>query len=250
MIFHPWIAIARCRRAQQRPSFLPNTLRGQAKPSTLARPSTLALLMALSPWLYAGRLDVVVTDNAARPIADAVIFIDSGKAAATGATPAIVDQVNREFVPRVRVIQQGQSVIFPNSDNIRHHVYSFSTPKVFEIQLYAGVPKTPVMFDKPGVVVLGCNIHDSMVGYLIVAPGDVFAKTDASGNAVLNVATTPARISLWHPLLAADKAVINTIDLPSPSADGKIHVQLSLAADKPAEKNSTLSRLRSLRRAN
>jgi len=213
-------------------------------------PLILALLLAFGSPLYAANLAIVVTDSAKQPVADAVVFINNGKVAATGSPAVVIDQVNREFVPKVSVIQQGQSVVFPNSDNIRHHVYSFSTPKVFEIQLYAGVPKTPILFDKPGVVVLGCNIHDTMIGYLVVAPGDAFAKTDASGNATLNVTTQPAAVSLWHPSLAADKSTISTIDLPAPSADGKVHIQLQLAAVAPAGKDSTISRLRSLRRAN
>lgn len=199
---------------------------------------------------HAAKLDIVVTDSAAQPIADAIVFIDNGKVAAAGSSPIIVDQIDREFVPKVSVIQQGQSVVFPNSDNIRHHVYSFSTPKVFEIQLYAGVPKTPILFDKPGVVALGCNIHDAMIGYIVVAPGDAFAKTDAGGNATLNVAAKPKSVSVWHSSLAADKALISNIDLPAPSSDGKVHIQLQLAAAAPAGKDSSISRLRSLRRAN
>lgn len=211
-----------------------------------------ALLAAIaaSSKVAARDIQIVVTDTALEPVADAILFADSVKPALANMSPAIIDQINREFVPLVNVIQQGQSVIFPNSDNIRHHVYSFSTPKVFEIQLYEGVPNTPIVFDKPGIVALGCNIHDTMVGYIVVAPGDVFAKTEANGTATLNVVTKPATINLWHPALAADKSVVKTIALPAPSADGNIHIQLELAANPPASKNSNISRLRSLRRAN
>lgn len=213
-------------------------------------PLAMASIIAwsVSSAANAGKLGIVVTDAASQPIADAVIFVDGAKPVAADTKPAVIDQVDREFVPRVSVIQQGQSVIFPNSDNIRHHVYSFSTPKVFEIQLYAGVPKTPILFDRPGVVVLGCNIHDAMVGYLVVAPGNAFAKTDANGIASLDVASTPKTVSVWHPSLAADKSIVKAIDLPAASSDGSIHIQLELAA-KPAAKESSISRLRSLRRA-
>jgi plastocyanin len=208
------------------------------------------LAFSISAVAFAVGVQIVVTDTASQPVADAVIFADSAKPATADTKPALIDQIDRAFVPRVNVIQQGQSVIFPNSDNIRHHVYSFSTPKVFEIQLYAGVPKTPILFDKPGVVVLGCNIHDAMVGYLVVAPGDVFAKTDASGVATMNVSSTPKTVNIWHPSLAADKSIIKTIDLPAVNTDGRIHIQLELAANPPAAKDSSISRLRSLRRAN
>ena len=49
---------------------------------------------------------------------------------------------------------------FPNLDPIMHHVYSFSATKPFEIKLYSGDPPTGILFDKPGVATLGCNIHD------------------------------------------------------------------------------------------
>jgi hypothetical protein len=96
----------------------------------------------------------------------------------------------------------GSTVAFPNRDSVRHHVYSFSPAKRFELPLYAGVPAQPVLFDKPGVVVLGCNIHDWMIGYIYVSESPWFAKTGADGKALL--ADLPARaytVRVWHPQL-------------------------------------------------
>jgi hypothetical protein len=98
-------------------------------------------------------------------------------------------------------------VIFPNHDNVRHHVYSFSPAKRFELPLYAGVPAQPVVFDTPGVVVLGCNIHDWMVGYIYVSESPYFAKTRADGKAV--IADLPPRnyvVRVWHPQLEGGEA--------------------------------------------
>ena len=81
---------------------------------------------------------------------------------------AKIDQVNKEFVPLVSVVQTNTEITFPNSDNIRHSVYSFSPAKVFSLKLYAGKSAAPVIFDKAGLVVLGCNIHDLMVSWLLV----------------------------------------------------------------------------------
>ena len=85
---------------------------------------------------------------------------------------AVMDQVNKQFLPELLIVQQGQLVNFPNSDNIRHNVYSFSSAKSFQLKLYSGQPKEPIIFDTQGVVVLGCNIHDSMVGYIYVAKSE------------------------------------------------------------------------------
>jgi hypothetical protein len=95
--------------------------------------------------------------------------------------PAAVEQRNKTFIPLVSVVQAGTLVNFPNRDEIRHHVYSFSPAKRFEIKLYAGTPVDPIAFDKPGEVVLGCNIHDHMIAYIYVVDTPWFAKSDKDG---------------------------------------------------------------------
>lgn len=99
----------------------------------------------------------------------------------------------------VSVVQAGASVTFPNKDNIEHDVYSFSPPKRFELNLYHGIPANPVVFDKPGLVVMGCNIHDSMVAYLLIVETPWFAKTDASGAAIIdNLPADAYKVIAWH----------------------------------------------------
>jgi plastocyanin len=126
-----------------------------------------------------------------------------------------VDQVDKEFSPQVTVVLVGASVTFPNHDDVRHQVYSFSQAKRFELPLYAGVPAQPIVFDKPGVVVLGCNIHDWMVGYVYVSESPFFAKTGKDGKAVL--ADLPPRayvVRLWHPQLeTSEEATQRTISV-------------------------------------
>lgn len=150
-----------------------------------------------------------LTDQQAQPLPNAVVALttasDEYPAAAPGAQ-AVMDQVKRQFHPHVLAIQQGTLVSFPNSDDILHHVYSFSTPKPFELELYHGKASQPILFDKPGVVVLGCNIHDQMLGYIYVSASPWLAVSDAQGNAEL--AGVPAgryQVTLWHP--RATKAV-------------------------------------------
>ena len=150
----------------------------------------------------AGRVETTVTDQSGKPIADAVVSLtpSSGPSAATRGTAAVMDQINKEFVPLVLPIQVGTAVSFPNRDNIRHHVYSFSPAKKFELPLYIGTPAAPVVFDKPGPVALGCNIHDWMVAYIYVVTTPYFAKTTNDGRARLEglpADTYEARV--WHP---------------------------------------------------
>lgn len=110
----------------------------------------------------------------------------------------VMDQVNIAFDPHVLVITQGDSVSFPNSDNMRHHVYSFSKPKPFEIKLYADRPEAPVDFNTPGIVVLGCNIHDTMLGYIYVSATPLVAMTDKNGVAQLELSESPSTLNVWH----------------------------------------------------
>lgn len=131
----------------------------------------------------AASLAVQVSDTQGHGVPDAVVYAvpTNGKAPARPGKPAVIDQVKRRFVPLVTVVRAGTPVTFPNSDNIEHDVYSFSAAKTFELTLYSGVPSRPVVFDKPGLAILGCNIHDQMVAYVLVVDTPYFAKTDAAG---------------------------------------------------------------------
>jgi len=141
-------------------------------------------LAAQSVWAAGPR--VQVQDPTGRPVADAVVYaVPDRPTAPEGPLKATIDQIDRQFVPRVSVIQSGTAVTFPNSDNIRHSVYSFSPAKTFRLKIYAGIPANPVVFDKPGIVVLGCNIHDSMVAWVLVVDTPYFTMTDGTGAAAL-----------------------------------------------------------------
>ncbi|HLK70966.1 MAG TPA: methylamine utilization protein, partial [Steroidobacteraceae bacterium] len=110
---------------------------------------------------------------------------------------AVMDQVNRAFLPDLLVIPVGSTVTFPNSDTVSHQIYSFSPAKRFQLPLYRGTPYPPVHFDQAGVVTLGCNIHDEMVGYLLVTEAPYFGRTDAAGAWTLEVPRGRYRISIW-----------------------------------------------------
>lgn len=113
-----------------------------------------------------------------------------------------MDQRDLTFVPDVLVVQTGTAVDFPNSDQVRHQVYSFSPAKTFQLALYQGRAHAPVVFDRAGLVTLGCNIHDSMVGYIYVTDSPWFALTGADGSARLHdLAPGDYTVRIWHTLL-------------------------------------------------
>ncbi len=158
-------------------------------------------LCALLPTLARAALSVEVVDQSAAPLANAVVWVvpASGRYPAHPPGTAVIDQIGREFSPKVAIVQTGTSVTFPNKDNIRHQVYSFSPAKVFELKLYSGVPALPIVFEKPGLVVMGCNIHDRMVGFVQVVDTPWFAGSDEHGIArVDGVPNEDVVVHAWH----------------------------------------------------
>ena len=181
-------------------------------------------------------LEVYVVDQYGEPVPNAYVAIPAGEITQASDQVAVMDQVNVQFVPHVLAVQSGQQVIFPNSDNIRHHVYSFSQPKQFEIKLYEGVPKEPILFDEPGVVVLGCNIHDLMLGYIFVSPWPEFMVTGGDGRATLRGETK--ELAVWHPWLENQNEPLR---IPiEHSDDASVTVTLNIVAPAPVKTFSGL----------
>jgi plastocyanin len=165
----------------------------------LSRGSLLLVILVFAGDLLAGSLEVIVKDDKGGPGSDAVAYA-VGAASAAPKKHAVVDQRDKQFVPYVTAIQVGTAVSFPNSDNIRHHVYSFSPAKKFELPLYSGVPAQPVVFDKVGFVTLGCNIHDWMIAYVAVLPTPYFQVTRQDGRALLkDLPAGQYTVQVWHP---------------------------------------------------
>lgn len=175
----------------------------------LSRFATVASLLACAVAAEGADVSVLLTGSNGKPLGNAVVYVTaSGTPAAGPPKPAEIDQKNRMFVPQVTVIQAGAAISFPNSDNIRHQVYSFSPAKTFNTKLYSGRPAEPVVFEKSGVVVLGCNIHDRMVAWVVVVDTPWFARSGADGRAI--VRDLPAgthQLTLWHSGLKGDPPV-------------------------------------------
>ncbi len=176
--------------------------------AALALAAALALLLPGPAVTETPGVEATVKDEHGKPVADAVVSLTAPGAATPAPRPAaaaVMDQQNKEFVPFVLPVTVGTPVTFPNRDNIRHHVYSFSSTKRFELPLYIGTPAAPVVFDKPGSVVLGCNIHDWMVGYVYVLATPYFARTGEEGRArIAELAPGTYEARVWHPRLKTD----------------------------------------------
>ena len=189
---------------------------GRATPPGLflAVTCTLALSGAASAADFRAR----VLDHEGKPVADAVVAAKSltaGASAPAKPRDEIVEQVDKEFVPHVKPILVGSRVHFPNKDTVQHQVYSFSPAKKFELPLYAGTQAPPVLFDKAGVVTLGCNIHDWMVGHIYVADTPYTGKTGKGGTVVLkDLPPGDYEVRVWQPTMAgAEDATVRRVTI-------------------------------------
>lgn len=157
---------------------------------------------------YAAELNIDVLDSSGNAIENAVVYAEPEIKKSLPLTPAMIEQRGKQFNPLVTVVQTGAEISFPNFDSVRHHVYSFSPAKTFELKLYSGVPANPIKFDKPGTVVLGCNIHDYMVAFIQVVDTPYFTKSNKLGKAVItDLPNGNYTLKAWHYALAKDKDI-------------------------------------------
>ena len=146
---------------------------------------------------------IVVRNEAGQPVHPAAVsvFVDGTPARAAKGAQGQMAQRDKAFAPTLLVVQTGTPVSFPNFDTVRHHVYSFSPTKPFELKLYAGTPVAPVVFDRAGTATLGCNIHDRMLGYIHVVETPYFGQTDGQGRVVLDLPEGHHRLKVWTPTM-------------------------------------------------
>lgn len=163
--------------------------------------------MLCGGWAQAAAVQVLVTDQQGKPLSDAVVELYDPASTAKTSGIAEVAQQDLTFRPFVSAVQVGSKVDFPNQDKTRHHVYSFSPAKSFELKLYAGKPEEPLLFDKAGVVALGCNIHDYMQAYIYVGESAYLAVSGEDGIArFTDVPDASYQLKLWHPWQDAEVA--------------------------------------------
>jgi plastocyanin len=185
---------------------------------------------ALSLWLLAAcapacatELNVSVLDPAGHGVAGIVLIAEPqfDMPHKRVSRTVVMDQQQKQFVPNILVIQTGTGVDFPNSDQIEHQVYSFSPAKSFQLSLYAGHKYAPIVFDRAGLVVLGCNIHDQMIGYIYVTDSPFFARSDESGQwSDHDLPAGTYRLTAWHPRIQQD--------------NGMLQMPLTVTEDAPA----------------
>jgi plastocyanin len=201
----------------------------------------IASLVATSALAAPLELRVLRADG--RAAAGTVLLLRSNDAARPLARPvdAVMDQVDRQFTPHVLVVPTGSKILFPNTDTVRHQVYSFSPAKRFQLPLYRGKPYPPEVFDRAGVVTLGCNIHDNMRAYVYVVDAQYYGRADASGAWKLaDVLPGVYSVQVWHPLSRDTRPVIEqqiTVTAAEPRLTLRIPTELRLRPESQIPTN-------------
>lgn len=192
--------------------------------------AALGAALAFAGPALAADLTVTVKGEDGAPLPDAVVLVHPAGGAGAGGPihyswPIVMTQQNISFNPYVLIVPVGSTVAFPNKDKVRHHVYSFSAAKKFELKLYGQQEERTVTFDKSGIVPLGCNIHDTMIGYIFVADTPFAAKTNAAGVAEIHgLPGAAGTLTVWHPDMKAKAP----IDRPLAAGEAEAAVALDL----------------------
>jgi plastocyanin len=190
-------------------------------------------LLLTTPLAFSASISVQVLNQAGQPVANSAVYAEpaSGQTPAKSLKTVEIEQKNKAFSPLVTVIQNGTAISFPNNDTVRHHVYSFSPAKSFELKLYSGTPGSPILFDKVGTAVVGCNIHDRMIAYIHIVDTPYFAKTDASGQAKLDgLLPGKYRLKTWHFNQPSGEAIPEQ-SITVPSSDASLSLTVNIKAN-------------------
>ena len=154
--------------------------------------------------LNAATIDVQVADGAGKAVENAVVYAVPATPIPVGRKVAVMDQKDRNFVPHVLPVQTGTWVEFPNSDNIRHQVYSVSPARRFQLPLYIGKPAIPIQFNTAGVVAIGCNIHEQMSAYIVIVDTPYFATAERGRAQLSNLTAGQYTLRVWYPGMRAE----------------------------------------------
>jgi plastocyanin len=106
-----------------------------------------------------------------------VVWVEGLPAAPLPSKAPTISQSGVQFSPRVLTVVAGQTVTFPNEDDVAHNVFSMSSAKKFKLGIYPKGDTREVTFEKAGIIDLFCSIHRHMHAVIVVTPNEHFAET-------------------------------------------------------------------------
>ena len=205
----------------------------------------LLLILYFPAQAFAGKISGTVKVKGLRSPANILVYLTKAPKVSVdlSQTKFMMDQRNLTFIPHILPIPVGATVHFPNNDKVDHNVFSLSRTKKFNLGSFKPGESQTVLFDKPGIVELRCDLHAEMAAYIMVLKNPYFTVTDAKGrfeipdtkyleqNGMVGIADLPAGkyvIKTWHEKLKTGKKTIVV------SKDGAVSVQFSLNRGTPS----------------
>ncbi|RPI53039.1 MAG: methylamine utilization protein [Acidobacteria bacterium] len=132
-----------------------------------------------------------------KPAQHAVVWLEAASEPPAGQTSRVVlDQRNLTFSPHVLAVRVGTTVEFPNNDKVFHNVFSFRDGKKFDLGMYPKGMSKRIVFDRPGLARLFCNIHPNMAAYVMAIDTPYFAVANERG--AFNIAGVPPGTYTYH----------------------------------------------------
>jgi len=171
----------------------------------LGRLITFGIVCLWSVAANAQAIDVSLTNDDGKPVGGAVVMFTpsvAGDQQAESGGSFAINQKNVAFDPFITLVPVNSTVTFKNEDSVLHHVFSFSEAKRFDLELFGAAEPQDVVFDAPGIVSVGCNIHDGMIAYVFVSEAPYATQTNDDGQTVLeNLPEGAGVLTIWHPLM-------------------------------------------------
>lgn len=200
------------------------------------------MLSLLGESSLAATLEVTVTDAQGKPLANSIVVLRGENLTPIDTSTTEVNQIANQFDPHVTVVHQHSAVIFPNLDQTRHQVYSFSNVKRFVTNLFAGREADPVSFDNVGIVPVGCNIHDRMHAYIYVTDAPLFAVTNIDGIARFDdLAIGEYQVEMLHPWQQSPGSVTRDVRVRRAGRDLSIRESVGTIGSDPREPRRPVS---------
>jgi plastocyanin len=203
------------------------------------------LLLYLPNRVFAGSITGTVNVKGLRSPANVLVYIAKAPSVDVdvSAAKSVMDQRDLTFIPHVLPLLAGSAVQFPNNDKVAHNVFSLSRTKTFNFGSYGPGESKTVLFDKPGVVELRCDVHAEMSAYILVMRNPYWALTDDKGHfkipdreyleqhGVKGLKDLPPGsyvVKTWNEKLKTQEA---TVEVPR---DGEVSLQLDLTRGAPS----------------
>jgi plastocyanin len=171
-----------------------------------------ALAITISAACHANDMVVTVTDQKGKPLEGAVVYVTGAGSMSAESTTHVMNQKDEKFTPYVLAISKGDKVVFHNGDGIAHHVYSFSNALKLNTVIPGGNDSETFEITAPGIIAIGCNIHDNMAAFVHVAPNSNTAVTGPDGTVTIDVPDGSNMVSAWHHRMPKKEAISTSFE--------------------------------------